>query len=100
MGPCKDCAYIADLLFVVFSMDCSTQVTVTGWIGKLVVFFLVLSLVVTFSIYLQTQKLSVHQRPLVKPNSAIGFLKNGKLHLCPLDSIVQMTPSFEHIDKK
>eukprot|EP00116_Pleurobrachia_bachei_P007324 sb/3467586/ len=48
----------------------------------------------------QTQKLSVHQRPLIKPNSAIGFLKSRKLHLCPLDSVIQMTPSFDHIDKK
>lgn len=48
----------------------------------------------------QVQKLRVSQRPLLKPHSAIGLLKGRELHLTPLDSVLQLIPSFDHIDKR
>lgn len=48
----------------------------------------------------QIQKLTVSQRPMLKPHSAIGLVRGNELHLTPLDSIVQLTPSFDHIDKR
>ncbi|KAL5258023.1 hypothetical protein ACHWQZ_G012839 [Mnemiopsis leidyi] len=48
----------------------------------------------------QIQKLTVSQRPMLKPHSAIGLVRGNELHLSPLDSVVQLTPSFDHIDKR
>ena len=47
----------------------------------------------------QTQKLTVRQKPIIKPNSAVGLLKGHNLYLTPLESIVKLTPSFDHIDQ-